>query len=131
MFCFFGCEACGILPSQPGIKPAPPALQGEVLTTGPPEKSLIPVFLPGKFYGQRGLQDYSPWGRKESVDWHATEHASTSSASKDVEQPECSQPAAGCVDRFSQFGDCLPSSNKAKHLTSYDPVVPLLGINPA
>ena len=25
-----------------------------------------PVFLPGKFYGQRTLVDYSPWGHKES-----------------------------------------------------------------
>ena len=24
-----------------------------------------PVFLPGKFYGQRSLVGYSPWGRKE------------------------------------------------------------------
>ena len=38
-FGFFGHEACGILASQPGIKPAPPALEGEVLTTGLPGKS--------------------------------------------------------------------------------------------
>ena len=25
-----------------------------------------PVFLPGKFHGQRSLAGYSPWGRKES-----------------------------------------------------------------
>ena len=25
-----------------------------------------PVFLPGKFHGQRGLVSYSPWGLKES-----------------------------------------------------------------
>ena len=25
-----------------------------------------PVFLPGKFHGQRSLADYSPWGPKES-----------------------------------------------------------------
>ena len=25
-----------------------------------------PVFLPGKFHGQRSLACYSPWGRKES-----------------------------------------------------------------
>ena len=25
---FFGCEACGILAPQPGIEPAPPALEG-------------------------------------------------------------------------------------------------------
>ena len=24
-----------------------------------------PAFLPGKFYGQRNLVDYSPWGHKE------------------------------------------------------------------
>ena len=26
----------------------------------------IPVFLPGKFHGQRRLAGYSPWGCKES-----------------------------------------------------------------
>ena len=25
-----------------------------------------PVFLPGKFYGQRSLAGYSPWDHKES-----------------------------------------------------------------
>ena len=30
-----------------------------------------PVFLPGKFHGQRSLVGYNPWGRKES---DATEH---------------------------------------------------------
>ena len=40
-FGFFGREACGILAPQPGIEPAPPALEGEVLTTGPPGKSLL------------------------------------------------------------------------------------------
>ena len=30
-----------------------------------------PVFLPGKFHGQRSLGGYSPWGRKES---DATDH---------------------------------------------------------
>ena len=34
------CEACGILASQPGIEPTPPALEGEILTTGPSGKSL-------------------------------------------------------------------------------------------
>ena len=32
--------ACGILAPQPEIKPTPPALEGKVLTTGPPGKSL-------------------------------------------------------------------------------------------
>ena len=40
MFCFFGQEACGILAIWPGTEPSSPALEGEVLTTGPPGKSL-------------------------------------------------------------------------------------------
>ena len=40
MFWFFGGEAWGILVPWPGIEPAPPELEGEVLTTGPPGKSL-------------------------------------------------------------------------------------------
>ena len=44
-FCFMifwssGCKACRVLASRAGIKPAPPALEGEVLTTGPLGKSL-------------------------------------------------------------------------------------------
>ena len=42
-FCFFFLithEVCGILASLPGIEPVPPALEGKVSTTGPPEKSL-------------------------------------------------------------------------------------------
>ena len=38
-FFFFGLEICGILFPWPGIKPVPPALEGEILTTGSPEKS--------------------------------------------------------------------------------------------
>ena len=40
MFWFLGCEACEIPAPQPGIEPAPSALEGKVLTTGPPGKSL-------------------------------------------------------------------------------------------
>ena len=37
-FWYFGYQACGILAPQPGIRPTPPALEDEVLTTGPPGK---------------------------------------------------------------------------------------------
>ena len=37
---FFGLKAYGSLDPWPGIYPTPPALEGEVLTTGPPGKSL-------------------------------------------------------------------------------------------
>ena len=40
-FGFFGCKACEVLSSQTGIKPTPPALEGEVLTTEPPGTSHI------------------------------------------------------------------------------------------
>ena len=42
MYCFvllFGHEACGILASQPRMEPTLPAMEGKVLTTGPPRKS--------------------------------------------------------------------------------------------
>ena len=39
MFWFFGPEPCGIFAPQPGIKPKPPTLKGQVLTTGQPGKS--------------------------------------------------------------------------------------------
>ena len=37
---FFGSEACEILADGPGMEPAPTSLEDEVLTTGPPGKSL-------------------------------------------------------------------------------------------
>ena len=37
---FFGCKADRILAPRTGIKPAPTALEGEVLSTGLPRKSL-------------------------------------------------------------------------------------------
>ena len=40
--CKLGCPtACGIFVPQLEIKPASPALEGRLLTTGPPGKSLI------------------------------------------------------------------------------------------
>ena len=39
MFWLFGNKACRILAPQQAIKSIPPALEGEVLTAGPPGKS--------------------------------------------------------------------------------------------
>ena len=45
VFFFFDHEACGILaPWGPGTEPAPPALKGKVLSTGPPGKSHLLFF---------------------------------------------------------------------------------------
>ena len=38
---FFGLTAYGILASGPGMEPAPPALEGEALTPGPPAKNSL------------------------------------------------------------------------------------------
>ena len=45
LFWFFGHKACGILVSWAEIEPAPPALKGEFITTGPPEKSPVILFI--------------------------------------------------------------------------------------
>ena len=45
-FGFFGLEACGVLVPWPGIEPAPPALEVEVLTTGLPGKSQYSISSP-------------------------------------------------------------------------------------
>ena len=42
-----GLEAHGILAPWPGIKPSPPAQEGEVSTTGSPGKSLMFFFFSG------------------------------------------------------------------------------------
>ena len=46
MFWFFGLQAYGISAPGPRIKPTSPALEGDVLTTGPPGKSLdVKLFI--------------------------------------------------------------------------------------
>ena len=39
MLFIFGPQACGVLALQQRIKPAPPVLEGKVLSSGPSEKS--------------------------------------------------------------------------------------------
>ena len=45
MFWIFGHVAGGISAPEPGIEPATPALEGEILTTGLPGKSLLLILL--------------------------------------------------------------------------------------
>ena len=48
MFCCvwsWGHKACGILASQPGIGHSPPALEGEILSTGLPGKLLQNILM--------------------------------------------------------------------------------------
>ena len=57
MFWFFGHKTCGILAPQPEIEPMPLALEGKVLTTGPPGKPLDWTLECGRWTGQA-----SSWG---------------------------------------------------------------------
>ena len=45
VFFFLGHEECGILAPCSGIEPTPSELEGEVLITGPPGKSVMLVFI--------------------------------------------------------------------------------------
>ena len=59
-----------------------PANEGDARDTGlipglggsPGEGNSNPVFLPGKFHGQRSLAGYCPWGHKESDTAEHTRH---------------------------------------------------------
>ena len=55
VFGFFGHEACGVLAPWPGIKPTTPALEGEVLTTWPPGRSLENNVDKGQAAGKNGF----------------------------------------------------------------------------
>ena len=67
MFWFFGQEACRILVPQPGLEPTAPALEGKVLTTRPPGRSLIKN--PFSFHSLCGLLLLLWWrSGKESPD---------------------------------------------------------------
>ena len=64
MFWFFGHEAWKILAPQRGIEPSPPALEGDVLTTGPPRKSLEGIFkgILKPMSDTKVLPGYTLWG---------------------------------------------------------------------
>ena len=58
MLSFFGREACGILAPRPGMEAGPPALEGEVLTTGSPGKSLYQAYRDFKYKVKHYMNPY-------------------------------------------------------------------------
>ena len=52
-------------------------ISGLGISPGSRKWQTTPVFLPGKFHGERSLVGYSPWGCKES---HTNEHVHAHSA---------------------------------------------------
>ena len=73
MFWFYGQETRGILAPQPGTEPAPPALEGEVITSGHPGKShWATLCRVGKTAssGKWGLKEFRQGGRKcKTIDY--------------------------------------------------------------
>ena len=67
MFWFFGHEACGIPAPRPGIEPASPALEGEVLTTGPPGKSQDKSFKIHVLQNSNWLVGPRSWLKEASI----------------------------------------------------------------
>ena len=72
MFWIFGREACGILAPEPGMEPTPSALEGEVLTSGPPGKSCNDWTL--RNAGQMVFM--SDAGLKKKFRWNIAAHLS-------------------------------------------------------
>ena len=75
----------------------------------------IPVFLPGKFYGQRSLEGYSPWGFKDSdmTEWacacartHTRTHTHTHTHSHRCSNPGILMPLSMCFS-LADFEICL------------------------
>ena len=83
MFWFFGHEAYGILAPPPGIEPAPLALEGEVLTPGPPGKSQNnPILLLSIFYSTSTCFNWS-WPSNTSC------HREQQNRARSQEQKPC------------------------------------------
>ena len=66
MFWLFGPKACGILTPWPGMEPTPPALEGEVLTTG------LPFLMAGSMASvrHRASQRVNRCAQQKSEDSH-------------------------------------------------------------
>ena len=85
MFLFFSHEVCGISAPWPGIEPATPVLEGDILTTGSPGKSpfgpilshfpfhLCVLAAPVSVPGRAVLQDHLSAMYKESDLWQLQE----------------------------------------------------------
>ena len=80
-----------------------------------------PVFLPGKFHGQRSLAGYSPWSHKESntaehaharAHTHTHAHTPPPGASKDLSQDQSSWCLPFPLVFKEKNMDCVKQSGK-------------------
>lgn len=74
MFWCLGCKAYVLLPPQPGNEPTPSALQGKVLSTIPPGKPLLMIFLrfglvPPRVTHEPGVSAVITWSQIVSLTW--------------------------------------------------------------
>ena len=68
-----------------------------------------PVFLPGKFHGQRSLEGSSPWGCKES---HTTEHTHTHTHTHTSDKKEHFEHSRQRVSGFPLSGQTPTDTGK-------------------
>ena len=68
-----------------------------------------PVYLPGKFHGQRSLADYSPWGRKKVEHDLATKQQQPSWVHLFIHEPNQALRVNRWVNASGPGGwDCIP-----------------------
>ena len=70
------------LPANTGDAGDLSSIPGSGRSPGGGNGNPAPVFVPRKFHGQRSLEGYSPWGRKESDTTENTHNRSELSLSK-------------------------------------------------
>ena len=69
-----------------------------------------PVFLPGKFHGQRSLAGYSPWGRKESDTTEQQQRTFLVVLTGESALPASSGEGIGTLLNISQCTGLLPTT---------------------
>ena len=92
---------------------------------------LAPVFLPGKFHGERSLVSYSPWGcKRDTTEWlnmHAWPSTHLSDSEHDQEMPEvlsCLNPGLsgycswvkGCLFQWSLSAAIPPEHHALEYM---------------
>ena len=111
MLWFFACKACGILVPQPGTTCSCPALEGEVLTTGPPGKSLKDLF---KY--NLSIRAWS-LGQEDPLEEEMGTHSSILAWRIPwTEQPGVTKSLTG-QDRSHTYVPCVPKPSRLWHVT--------------
>ena len=131
LFRFFGLQACSVLAPWSGIKSTPPALEGEVLTTGPPGKSCPCYFCRfisyvSSLYSPRASLEYQPLHAPSTPPWGVDACRPLSSGLAATVSPH------GCRTSFrSQLKvTSTGRSSQTRYLEQRPPATPVSSISP-